>query len=481
MLQARDGEEALRRFEAEQVDLVVLDLMLPKLDGLEVCRRLRAQSAVPIIMLTARDDELDKVRRARARRRRLHHEAVLDPRVPEPRAGAAPPGLAQRRPTDGRDARSSSTGSPLDLAKRTVELDGQRVELTYVEFELLRTLAAKSGRVYSRQALLAGALGRLRLPGAADDRRPRAPPAREARRLGADPDRARRRLPVPRREPAPERRRAAQPRARRSSCSAPSRSSGSRSSRRSSAGSSPGACPSSPRSARGVIREQEHGRRRARTSSTRPPAGPTRGSSTTGRSRSACSRRASTRPTSAPRRTSSATRSRSGRPSTPGVQRGRVSRGGNDYAEAAVADRYGRRPPLLGPASRHARGRRRSSSRACSGRAWSRSRSRSSPVSAPRRSSRAGSGGSSARPSGSPPATSTQPVEDHGRDELGELAGAFDRMRLQLARLDDARREFIANASHELRTPIFSLGGFLELLSRRGARRGDPRASSSRR
>ena len=57
-----------------------------------------------------------------------------------------------------------------------------------------------------------------------------------------------------------------------------------------------------------------------------------------------------------------------------------------------------------------------------------------------------------------------EPVVDHGRDELGELAGAFDTMRLRLARLDDARREFIANASHELRTPIFSLGGFLELL-----------------
>ena len=56
-----------------------------------------------------------------------------------------------------------------------------------------------------------------------------------------------------------------------------------------------------------------------------------------------------------------------------------------------------------------------------------------------------------------------QPVVDHGRDELGELARAFDRMRLRLSRVDDARREFIANASHELRTPIFSLGGFLEL------------------
>src|SRR3989475_6056671 len=61
VVQARDGEEALDRFSAEHVDLVVLDVMLPKLDGLEVCRRLRARSMVPIIMLTARDDEVDKI------------------------------------------------------------------------------------------------------------------------------------------------------------------------------------------------------------------------------------------------------------------------------------------------------------------------------------------------------------------------------------------------------------------------------------
>jgi signal transduction histidine kinase len=58
-----------------------------------------------------------------------------------------------------------------------------------------------------------------------------------------------------------------------------------------------------------------------------------------------------------------------------------------------------------------------------------------------------------------------EPVADAGNDELGQLAAAFDRMRVQLAQLDDARREFVANASHELRTPLFSLGGFLELLA----------------
>ena len=61
VVQAADGEEALTRFDERDIDLVVLDIMLPRLDGLEVCKRLRATSTVPIIMLTARDDELDKV------------------------------------------------------------------------------------------------------------------------------------------------------------------------------------------------------------------------------------------------------------------------------------------------------------------------------------------------------------------------------------------------------------------------------------
>src|SRR5678815_5682626 len=61
VVSARDGEEALTLFAEQPVDLVVLDIMLPKLDGLEVCKRLRAESSVPIIMLTARDDEFDTV------------------------------------------------------------------------------------------------------------------------------------------------------------------------------------------------------------------------------------------------------------------------------------------------------------------------------------------------------------------------------------------------------------------------------------
>jgi DNA-binding response OmpR family regulator len=157
VLQAGDGEEAVRRFEAEHVDLVVLDLMLPRLDGLEVCRRLRAQSTVPIIMLTARDDELDKVvglelgaddyitkpfsiREFRSRVRALLRRAALPP--------------------DGGNRDVIAVDSlAIDLSKRLVELEGRQIDLTYVEFELLRALVAKPGRVFSRQALLQGLWG----------------------------------------------------------------------------------------------------------------------------------------------------------------------------------------------------------------------------------------------------------------------------------------------------------------------------------
>ena len=152
VLQARDGEEALLRFAGEHVDLVVLDLMLPKLDGLEVCRRLRAHSTVPIIMLTARDDELDKV---------VGLELGADDYITKPfsirefrsRVRALLRRAAIGSQADGRDL-ISVDGLKIDLAKRTVVVRGASVSLTYVEFELLRTLAARPGRVFSRQALL---------------------------------------------------------------------------------------------------------------------------------------------------------------------------------------------------------------------------------------------------------------------------------------------------------------------------------------
>jgi len=154
VVQAADGEEALERFSERDVDLVVLDVMLPRLDGLEVCKRLRATSSVPIIMLTARDDELDKViglelgaddyitkpfsiREFRSRVRALLRRARR-PHVPDSE----------------QDERIERDGLVIDLPRRTVEVRGEAVQLTYVEFELLRALAASPGRVFSRRMLL---------------------------------------------------------------------------------------------------------------------------------------------------------------------------------------------------------------------------------------------------------------------------------------------------------------------------------------
>ena len=166
VVQARDGEEALLRFAEEEIDLVVLDIMLPKLDGLEVCKRLRAESTVPIIMLTARDDELDKV---------LGLELGADDYITKPflirefrsrvRAvlrRAATPHLGGKR-----DEMIDRGDVRIDLPRRTVEVRVEMVQLTFVEFELLALLAASPGVVYSRRQLLE------RLRGGSDYREPR--------------------------------------------------------------------------------------------------------------------------------------------------------------------------------------------------------------------------------------------------------------------------------------------------------------------
>ena len=153
VVQARDGDEALAQFDSENVDLVVLDVMLPRLDGLEVCKRLRARSSVPIVMLTARDDELDKV---------LGLELGADDYITKPfsirefrsrvkallRRAAAPRHVPSEEDAD-RDR-----GLRIDSARRAVERDGAPIQVTYVEFELLRALAGRPGRVFSRQKLL---------------------------------------------------------------------------------------------------------------------------------------------------------------------------------------------------------------------------------------------------------------------------------------------------------------------------------------
>ena len=128
VVQARDGEEALRRFADDDVDLVVLDIMLPRLDGLEVCKRLRAESNVPIIMLTARGEELDKV---------LGLELGADDYITKPfsirefrsrvrallRRAASPAATRERQEViEQGDVR-------IDLPRRAVEVRGEPVQL----------------------------------------------------------------------------------------------------------------------------------------------------------------------------------------------------------------------------------------------------------------------------------------------------------------------------------------------------------------
>jgi DNA-binding response OmpR family regulator len=149
---AQDGREALQRFEEARFDLVILDLMLPKLDGVEVCRELRSRSQVPIIMLTAKGSETDKV---------AGLEVGADDYITKPfsmREFRSRVKAALRR--------SRMTGQPaeegaidhgdlvIDFERRMVTLREEEVKVTYVEFEILGALARSPGRVLSRETLL---------------------------------------------------------------------------------------------------------------------------------------------------------------------------------------------------------------------------------------------------------------------------------------------------------------------------------------
>jgi DNA-binding response OmpR family regulator len=150
---ARDGREALDRFAEERFDLVVLDIMLPKLDGIEVCRRLRSRSQVPIIMLTAKDDEIDKV---------LGLEMGADDYITKPfsvrefrsrvRAALRRSEMTRQLPTGGEPIVAGEMR--IDFDRRVVEVRSEPVQLTYVEFEILAVLAASPGVVMTRETLL---------------------------------------------------------------------------------------------------------------------------------------------------------------------------------------------------------------------------------------------------------------------------------------------------------------------------------------
>jgi DNA-binding response OmpR family regulator len=150
VLEATDGKSALSLAAAEQPDMIVLDLGLPQLDGLEVTRRLRTASAVPIIMLTARSEETDRI---------VGLELGADDYVVKP---FSPKELVARIRAVLRRAEARFGGGEIirvsdvviDLPKLRVTVGDREVDLTPTEFDLLTTLARNPGRVYTRAQLL---------------------------------------------------------------------------------------------------------------------------------------------------------------------------------------------------------------------------------------------------------------------------------------------------------------------------------------
>jgi len=151
VLTAATGTEGLERFRADHPDALVLDVMLPGIDGLEVCKAIRADSATPVVMLTARSDTLDVV---------VGLESGADDYVTKPFEMAEL--IARVRASLRRASRSDHGHGDLlrvgqlriDVAAHTVERDGQPIELTPTEFRLLTELARHAGQVLSREQLL---------------------------------------------------------------------------------------------------------------------------------------------------------------------------------------------------------------------------------------------------------------------------------------------------------------------------------------
>lgn len=152
-LAAYDGEEALEVFFANTVDLVLLDVMLPKLDGIQVCQRIRESSNVPIIMLTAKGEDMDKI---------LGLEYGADDYMTKPfnilEVKARIKSIFRRSQPQGELQEEKRIIRVHDLEvncqSRTVVLGGQPVRLTAKEFDLLQLLITHRGKVYSREALL---------------------------------------------------------------------------------------------------------------------------------------------------------------------------------------------------------------------------------------------------------------------------------------------------------------------------------------
>ena len=146
--QAGDGEAALAAFGRQQPDLVILDLMLPKLDGREVCRRLRDTARTPIIMLTARDEESDKL---------IGLELGADDYITKPfspREVLARVRAVLRRGNREMPEMVRAGDLVIDLRAHEVSLEGRRVDLTPTEFRLLEILASHPNQVFTRMQLI---------------------------------------------------------------------------------------------------------------------------------------------------------------------------------------------------------------------------------------------------------------------------------------------------------------------------------------
>jgi len=154
IVQVMDGETALEKFREQSFDLVVLDIMLPGMDGTDVCRIIRGESTVPIIMLTAKSDEFDKV---------LGLEIGADDYITKPfsirefrsrvKAQLRRAQMIRQPNETVRDVLEMEQ-LRIDFLKRNVFVSGEKVDLTYKEFELLKTLVGHPGRVFGRDALL---------------------------------------------------------------------------------------------------------------------------------------------------------------------------------------------------------------------------------------------------------------------------------------------------------------------------------------
>jgi two-component system response regulator RegX3 len=147
-----DGRAALDAAHAEPYDLAILDIQMPELNGLEVCRQIRAVSTLPIILLTARDSEMDTV---------IGLEAGADDYVSKPFSVAELVGRVRahlrRRRLDASETpspRLTQSGVRIDLVSRSVDVDDVAVHLTAAEFDLLHLLVSSPGRVFTRRSIM---------------------------------------------------------------------------------------------------------------------------------------------------------------------------------------------------------------------------------------------------------------------------------------------------------------------------------------